>query len=260
MFLGGMIPGIIIGLSLMITNYILSFKHDFPRMEKASLRTVLRTGVDGIVALIAPVIILGSILTGVVTATESGVLASVYAILIGLIYRGLSWQKLWHALYETMAMTTVIMFIIGFATAMGWLFAYEQIPQKVAEAMFSLTSNKYVFLFLLIVFFLLIGTVLEGIPALLITLPLLLPLVDQFGIDRVHFGLIIVYGILIGIVTPPMGIALYIMVEVAQVTFEEVVVAVLPFLIPLIAVLFLIAYVPEVTTFMPDLLMGKAIP
>ena len=258
MFLGGMIPGIIIGGSLMLTNYILSYKHDFPRMEKADMRTILRTGLDGIVAFIAPAIILGSILTGVVTATESGVLASIYAMIVGVIYRGLTWKKMWDALYDTMIMTAVIMFIIGFATAMGWLFAFEQIPQKVAEVMFSITDNKYVFLLLLAIFFLAIGTVLEGIPALLISLPLLLPLVDQFGVDRVHFGLIIVYGLLIGIVTPPMGIALYIMVEVANVTFEDVVVAVMPFLIPLIAVLLLITFIPEVTTFMPDLLMGKA--
>ena len=256
MFLGGMVPGIIIGLALMTTNYILSYKHNFPRLERAPISKILRSALDGIVALIAPVIIIGSILTGVVTATESGVLASVYALLIGIIYRNLTLRALWSAFYETMIMTTVIMFIIAIATAMGWLFAYEQIPQTIATSMLSLTTNKYIFLFLLIFFMLAIGCVLEGIPALLITLPILLPLADQFGIDRVHFGLIVVYGLLIGIVTPPMGIALYIMVEVAQVSFEELVVAVLPYLIPLLAVLFLIAYVPEITTYFPNLLMG----
>ena len=256
MFLGGMLPGIIIGLSLMVTNYILSFKHNFPSLPRAPLRKILRSALDEIVALISPMIILGSILTGVVTATESGVLASIYALIVGLIYRRLTLRNLWAAMYETMMMTTVIMFIIAFATAMGWLFAYEQIPQKVAESMLTLTNNKYIFLFLLITFLVIIGCVLEGIPALLITLPVLLPLADQFGIDRVHFGLIVVYGLLIGIVTPPMGIALYIMVEVAEVSFEEIVVAVLPYLIPLIAVLFLITYVPQITTYIPNILMG----
>ena len=260
MFLGGVIPGIVIGVSLMITNYILSYKKDFPRMERASLKTILLTGRDGLVALIAPLIILGSIFSGVVTATESGVLASIYALGVGFIYKGLSWKKIWDALFETMAMTTVIMFIIAFATAMGWLFAYEQIPQKAAEGMLLFTDNAYVFLFLLIIFMLLIGTVLEGIPALLILLPLLLPLADQFSIDRVHFGLIMVYGILIGMVTPPMGVALYIMVEVAHVSFEDMVVAILPYLIPLLAVLFLITYIPELTTYLPNLLMGAEQP
>jgi len=256
MFLAGVIPGVVIGLSLMLTNYILSYRHNFPKMERSSLKKVVRSGVDGVIALIAPIIIVGSILTGVVTATESGVLASGYALLVGLIYRTLTWKNLWKALFETMIVTTVIMFIIAFATAMGWLFAYEQIPQTVAEAMMSLTANKYLFLLILLVFLILIGCVIEGIPALLITLPLLLPLADHFGIDRVHFGVIMVYGILIGIVTPPMGIGLYIMVEVANLDFEDIVIAVLPYLIPLVGVLLLITYAPQVTLFLPNLLMG----
>jgi tripartite ATP-independent transporter DctM subunit len=256
MFVAGVIPGIIIGLSLMLTNYLLSLRHDFPRMERASFKKIMHSAVNGIVALIAPIIIVGSILTGVVTATESGVLASAYALLVGIFYGKLNLHNLWHALYETMIVTTIVMFIIAFATAMGWLFAYEQIPLYIAKAMLSLTNNKYLFLLILMVFLLLIGCVIEGIPALIITLPLLLPIADHFGIDRVHFGLIMVYGIVIGIATPPMGIALYIMVEIANVKFEDVVVAVLPYLIPLIGVLFLITYVPQLTLFLPNLLMG----
>jgi tripartite ATP-independent transporter DctM subunit len=256
MFVAGVIPGIIIGLSLMLTNYLLSLRHDFPRMERASFKKIMHSAVNGIVALIAPIIIVGSILTGVVTATESGVLASAYALLVGIFYGKLNLHNLWHALYETMIVTTIVMFIIAFATAMGWLFAYEQIPLNIAKAMLSLTNNKYLFLLILMVFLLLIGCVIEGIPALIITLPLLLPIADHFGIDRVHFGLIMVYGIVIGIATPPMGIALYIMVEIANVKFEDVVVAVLPYLIPLIGVLFLITYVPQLTLFLPNLLMG----
>ncbi len=256
MFLAGVIPGVVIAASLILTNYILSYRHEFPRMPRATLRQIARSAVNGVVALVAPVIIVGAILTGVVTATEAGVLACAYAFLIGIIYRGFTFQSLWTALYETVTITTIIMFIIAFATAMGWLFAYEQIPQKIAESMLALTQNKYVFLFLLMFFLLLIGCVIEGIPALLITLPLLLPIADYFGIDRTHFGLIVVYGILIGIVTPPMGISLYIMVGVADIKFEDIVVAILPYLIPLIAMLVLITYVPQITLALPNWLMG----
>lgn len=256
MFLAGVIPGVVIAASLILTNYILSYRHEFPRMPRATLRQIARSAVNGVVALVAPVIIVGAILTGVVTATEAGVLACAYAFLIGTIYRGFTFQSLWTALYETVTITTIIMFIIAFATAMGWLFAYEQIPQKIAESMLALTQNKYVFLFLLMFFLLLIGCVIEGIPALLITLPLLLPIADYFGIDRTHFGLIVVYGILIGIVTPPMGISLYIMVGVADIKFEDIVVAILPYLIPLIAMLVLITYVPQITLALPNWLMG----
>lgn len=256
MFLGGIVPGIIIGLALISTNYLLSFRYSFPKEARAPLRHIFRTALEGIAALVAPLIIIGSILTGVVTANESGALAALYVLVQGVLYRTLSWQKIWLALRDTVIMTTVIMFIIGFSTAMGWMFAFDQAPQKIAEVMLSLTTNKYVFLFLLIIFLMILGCVLEGIPAMLITLPLLLPLADQFGIDRVHFGLIIVYGLLIGIATPPMGIGLYIMVEIAKVSFEEIVVAVLPFLVTLTIVLFLLTYVPEITTFLPNLLMG----
>jgi tripartite ATP-independent transporter DctM subunit len=256
MFLAGIVPGIIIGLALIFTNYLLSFRYGFPKEARAPLRQVFSTGLQGIAALVAPLIIIGSILTGVVTANESGALAALYVLVQGFVYRTLTWQKMWLALRDTVIMTTVIMFIIGFSTAMGWMFAFEQAPQKIAEAMLSLTTNKYVFLFLLILFLMILGCILEGVPAMLITLPLLLPLADQFGIDRVHFGLITVFGLLIGIATPPMGIGLYIMVEIAKVSFEEIVVAVLPFLVTLTILLFLITYVPSITTFLPNLLMG----
>jgi tripartite ATP-independent transporter DctM subunit len=256
MFLAGIVPGIIIGIGLITTNYLLSFRYNFPKEPRAPLKEVFRTGLQGIAALVAPLIIIGSILTGVVTANESGALAALYVLLQGLLYRTLNWQKIWLALRDTAIMTTVIMFIIGFSTAIGWLFAFEQAPHKLAGGLLSITTNKYVFLFLLLIFLLILGCVLEGIPAMLITLPFLLPLADQFGIDRVHFGLIICYGILIGIATPPMGIGLYIMVEVAKVSFEEIVVAVLPFVVTLTILLLLFTYVPSITTFLPNLLMG----
>jgi tripartite ATP-independent transporter DctM subunit len=256
MFIAGIVPGIIIGLALIFTNYLLSFRYGFPKEARAPIRQVFRTGLQGIAALVAPLIIIGSILTGVVTANESGALAALYVLVQGFVYRTLTWQKIWLALRDTVIMTTVIMFIIGFSTAMGWMFAFEQAPQKIAEVMLSVTTNKYVFLFMLILFLMILGCILEGVPAMLITLPLLLPLADQFGIDRVHFGLITVFGLLIGIATPPMGIGLYIMVEIAKVSFEEIVVAVLPFLVTLTILLFLFTYVPSITTFLPNLLMG----
>jgi TRAP-type C4-dicarboxylate transport system permease large subunit len=139
---------------------------------------------------------------------------------------------------------------------MGWLLAIEQIPQQLAESVLLVTENRYVFLGLLLIFLLLIGCVVEGVPAKLILVPMLLPIIDDFGVDRIHFGLIITMALLIGIATPPMGIGLYIMVEVGKVSFEKVTVAVLPFLIPLITVLILITYIPALTLWLPDLIMG----
>jgi tripartite ATP-independent transporter DctM subunit len=256
LFLAGIVPGLLVGLALMLFNRYLAMRRDFPREPRASLRSIFDHAVDGIAALVAPVIILSAIVTGYTTATEAGVLACAYSLLLGLVYRTITWQKLWQALTDTMLITAVIMVIVGYSTVMGWLLAIEQIPQQLAESVLLVTENRYVFLALLLIFLLLIGCVVEGVPAKLILVPMLLPIIDGFGIDRVHFGLIITLALLIGIATPPMGIGLYIMVEVGKVSFEKVTVAVLPFLIPLILVLILITYIPPLTLWLPDLIMG----
>ena len=260
MFLAGMIPGIIIGLSLMMFNRLLAIKHNFPTQQKASPKEVISSAKDGILALVAPGIILGSILGGFVTATEAGVLACVYSIILGLFYKTLNFSNLWKALTDTMLMTSVIMIIIGFSIAMGWLLAIEQVPQMIGYSIFALTESKNVFLALLLVFIILVGCVVEGVPAKLLLVPMLLPVIDSFGIDRVHFGIIIQLGLLIGIATPPMGIGLYIMVEVGKVPFEKVSLAVLPFMIPLMLVLILLTYIPELTLWLPNLILGPDTP
>ena len=260
MFLAGLIPGVIIGISLMIFNRILAIKYDFPTQKKASPKEVKIAAKDGILALVAPGIILGSILGGFVTATEAGVLACVYSMVLGLFYKTLNLTNLWKALTDTMLMTSVIMIIIGFSIAMGWLLAIEQVPQMIGDAVFSLTESKNVFLAILIIFIILVGCVVEGVPAKLMLVPMLLPVIDSFGIDRVHFGIIIQLGLLIGIATPPMGIGLYIMVEVGKVPFEKVSMAVLPFMIPLMLVLILLTYIPELTLWLPNYILGPDTP
>ena len=256
MFLAGLVPGLIVGISLMIFNRILVVVHDFPTQPRVPMRETLRRGVDGVLALVAPGIILGSILGGIVTATEAGVLACMYCIVLGVCYRTLTPARFWQALTDTMLMTSVIMIIIGFSIAMGWLLAIEQVPARLGEAIFSLTDSQGVFLAVMLVFVLLVGCVVEGVPAKLMLVPMLLPITDSFGIDRVHFGIILQLALLIGIATPPMGIGLYIMVEVGKVPFERVAVAVLPFLIPLMVVLLMITYMPSLTLWLPDLVLG----
>ncbi len=256
MFLAGLVPGILVGLSLMIYVRIRAGFEQFPTQPRASMQQVVGTARHGFAALIAPGIILGSIMWGFVTATEAGVLASLYCIGLGLWYRELNWKKFFQALGDTAMMTSVIMIIIAFSIAMGWLLAIDQTPQKLAAWTFSLTDNREVFLALLLVFIILVGCVVEGVPAKLILVPTLLPMIDAYGIDRVHFGIIIQLGLLIGIATPPMGIGLYIVSEVGRVKFERVTLAVLPMLVPLFVTLVLLTYVPQVVTFLPDLILG----
>lgn len=257
MFLAGFVPGVLVGISLMIFNRIYAKRLDVPVEPRASLRKIIQTGREGMVALVAPAIILGAILTGFTTATEAGVLACVYALIVGAWYRQLDTGHLLKALTDTMQMTTVVMIIIGFSTVMGWLLAIEQVPQHMANTMLTVTDSRPVFLALLIVFFLIIGCFVEGVPAKLILVPILLPVTDAYGIDRVHFGIIVQMALLIGIATPPMGIGLYVISEVARVPFEKVTVAILPMLIPLIVVLVLLTYIPGFSLWLPDLVMGK---
>lgn len=256
MFLAGVVPGVLVGLSLMLWVRAIAIFKKFPTQPRAPVREVARTGLDGFLALLAPAIILGCILSGFVTATEAGVLACLYCIGLGLWYRELTWTSFWKALNETAMMTSVIMVIIGFSIAMGWLLAIEQVPQGVADWVFSFTESKAVFLGLMMIFVLLIGCVVEGVPAKLILVPTLLPLVDLYGIDRVHFGIVLQLALLIGIATPPMGIGLYIVSEVGRVKFDKVALATLPLLLPLIVVLIMLAYVPALSTFLPNLILG----
>lgn len=256
MFLAGLVPGILVGLSLMLYVRFRAQFEEFPTQPRATPREIAGTAKHGFLALVAPAIILGSIMFGFVTATEAGVLACIYCIIIGLWYKELTFRAFVAALSDTAMMTAVIMIIIAFSIAMGWLLAIDQTPQKLADFTFSLTENKNVFLALLLVFIILVGCVVEGVPAKLILVPTLLPLIDAYGIDRVHFGIIIQLGLLMGIATPPMGIGLYIVAEVGRVRFEKVTMAVLPMLIPLLAVLLLLTYVPQTVTFLPDLILG----
>ena len=226
---------------------IVAIWRQFPSQERQSLRQVGGSIRDGWLALLAPVIILGTMVTGWATATEAGVVACAYALLLALIYRSLTWNGLWKALTDTMSVTAILMVIIGFSTVMSWLLAMDRVPQQLADAVLSTTQDRNLFLFLLMMFFLVIGCFIEGVPAKLLLVPALLPLTDAFGLDRVQFGVMVQLALLIGIATPPMGIGLFIVSEIAKLPVHRVTVAVLPMIIPLFIVLMLITYIPELT-------------
>src|SRR5688500_7891041 len=153
-------------------------------------------------------------------------------------------------------LTSAVMMIIGVSTVMSWLIAFDQVPQELAAAVQAFTDNKWVFLALVVVFFLLLGTILEPIPAMVILVPILIPVIDHFGIDRVHFGLVVVYGLLIGIVSPPVGVALFIVTRLSGVPFERVCIAVMPLLVPLVIALLVITFIPSVVLWIPNLILG----
>jgi len=256
LFLAGILPAFLIVIGLMVFTWVLSIRQSFPTQPRASLSTIARTAVDGIIAAVAPVIILTALVTGYTTASEAGVIACVYTVLAGLLYRTITWRKIIEALTETTLLSSMILLMLGFSTIMGWVIAIEQVPQALAGAVLASIDSVWVFLAAYIVFFLVIGCVFDTLAAMIILMPILLPLIDQFGIDRIHFGIVTVFALMIGILTPPLGIALYIMMDITGLSFERLSWAVLPFLIPLTIVLVIIAYVPGFSLWLPDLIMG----
>jgi tripartite ATP-independent transporter DctM subunit len=255
MFLAGIGPGIVLVITLMLYNRYVAARFNVPLTPRPPRKRIMGEFMRSGWAILAPLVIITSVTTGIATPVEAGVIACAYTLLLGLCYRTLSFSRLRMAIGETVILFGSILMIIGVSHAMGFVLTYDQVPQRIAEAVLGVTENKYVFLFLVIIFFLALGTILENIPAMIILIPIMMPLVDHFEIDRVHFGLIMVYGLLIGIVTPPVGVALFIVTRIADISFEKVCWAAAPFLVPLILVLFIITYAPGVVLFLPDLLL-----
>jgi tripartite ATP-independent transporter DctM subunit len=258
LFLAGIVPGVLVALSFIAYIRVLCIFKPMPREAPASMDSLRRAILEGVPALVAPGIILGAIVFGFATATEAGVIACVYTLGIGLVYRTLTFKILWTSLCESASLSALIMMIIGASQTMGWIFAFEQVPQSFASGFLDAVDGRAMFLVFVVVLLIVIGCFMEATPAKIILLPLLLPAADAFGIDRVQFGMIITLALLIGIATPPLGVGLYLMSAVSGVKFERLAVAIVPLLIPPFVALILIASFPIITLWLPNLVMGPA--
>jgi tripartite ATP-independent transporter DctM subunit len=257
LFLAGLLPGFVIGGLLMLQIYIRAKRGKIrcPPPTPFSFRQFIATLKDGFIALMSPAIIIYGMVGGIVTPTEAGILACVYSVLVGIVFRTLTMKGIKDALIETSLATALIMYIIAVSSAMGWVITMEGTPILVSEWLSSLSTNKWVILTIINVFLLFLGCLMETLPAMLITVPMFLPLIQKLQIDPIHFGLIVIFNLLIGIITPPMGIGLYVMVAITGITFEQMVKASYPFLISLLISLAILTYVPQVTLILPNLLM-----
>lgn len=256
MFLAGVVPGLLIAVGLMVFNRLLATRVSFPQQPRASLGTVWRHAMTGAFALIAPAIIMGGILTGTTTSSEAGVLASSYVILLGFFLRTLSVRALWKALRETVLITSMIMIIIGFAGSIGWLLAIEQIPQNMARSLPELIDSSPVFMLSIMAGVLMLGCFIDGVTIKLLLVPILLPLVDAYGIDRVHFGIILQMSLILGIATPPLGIGLFVVARISGAPLESVIRATVPYFLPLLIVLAGLLWFPQLSLWLPNLVMG----
>lgn len=259
LFLAGVGAGFAIALILMafIAILVLAKWEPCPPPRSFTLRHAIGETWTALPALAAPVVILGAMRVGAVTATEAGVLAVIYAMLLGLVYRGFTRRNLSTALVSSTVMSASILYLIAISAVMGHILTADRVAHAVSEAMTSITTDQVLGMLLLNAVLLVIGCVLETTPALLITAPILMPVAAAYGVDPVHFGVIICLNLIIGIVHPPMGIGLFVMSSVTRVSMEAMTRAVLPFLLPLLLSLLVITYVPQVSLWLPDLVFGR---
>ena len=260
LFLGGIVPGFAVGLGTMVflTLWVRIRHTDWGQPEPFRPAEVWRTLRRGFLALASPVIIIGALVTGVTTPTEVGALAAVYALLVGIAYRELTWARLWRCIVDSVHTTAVIMFIIAVSVVMGWVITTERLPHQAAAAITEYVTNPIVGLLAVNAFLIVVGMFLETLPAILILSPILLPVVQAFGIDPVHFGVILCFNLIIGIITPPMGIGLFVAARVADISPERVLRAILPFMVPLLLGLLVISGFPQLTLWLPDLVFGPS--
>jgi TRAP-type transport system large permease protein len=255
LFLGGFLPGILMGFSLMGMVYWLAVTGRVyaPRLPRAPGREVWRTFVSALPALLAPVFLIGGMLIGVATPTELGAIVVVYGVVLGFLYRELTVRELVRILGDSAITYGVLVFIISVAFPFGWLVAINQVPATLAQWMLGVTTDRWLILLLINVVLLIAGCFMETTAILVISVPVFFPLVTRLGVDPVHFGLIMVINLLIGTCTPPFGIALFITMQIAQVSFAAIVRAVTPFLIPMLITLLLVTFFPPLVLFLPNL-------
>jgi len=258
LFLAGIVPGVLTAVALMIQVYFWARKHNFPRRERASLAALWAAFRHASLALVTPVIILGGIFGGIFTPTEAAAVAAIYSLILGLfIYRDLRWSDLPRLFREAVNTSAVVGFIVAGASLFSWVLARERVPQQIAEAFLALSDDPLILLSIINVILLILGCFMEGIAIMILMVPVLMPVILQVGIDPVHFGVVVVMNLMIGILTPPFGVALFTVSKVGGIPFEQLARAIIPFLGPLLIVQVIVTYWPGLVMALPRLVYGS---
>jgi C4-dicarboxylate transporter DctM subunit len=254
LFAGGFLPAFVMASALVILLYIQARRSGVPPNRWAGIKPLAKAFKESLLALLMPVIIFGGILGGICTPTEAAVLAVLYGLVISMfIYREITLAKLAEILLETGIITGKVMIMVGMASVFAWILSREQVPIALAHFIQSMGGGKIVFLFLINIAFLFLGAILEGVPAIIMTVPILLPIATQFGIDPVHFGIILIANMGIGLFLPPVGLGVFIGCSIGKVTMGEVTKPLLPYLGVNFATVLLITYWPWLTLVIPGI-------
>ena len=258
LFLGGILPGVLMGLGLMIAVYFVSKKRKYPKSkQRATFKELISNALSALLAVGSVVIILGGIILGIFTPTEAAVVASLYAFILGFfVFRDLKFHQIHQVLWETAQHSVRVLFIIAVAASYAWALTLMHVPQKVIALFGNLTSEPILVLLIINALLLLLGCFMESISIMLLTVPILLPVIIEIGMDPVHFGVMMTLNLMIGQLTPPMGILLYSVSGISKIPVHDIVLELKPYLIALLVILLLITFVPSITLYLPNLLMG----
>jgi tripartite ATP-independent transporter DctM subunit len=257
LFMAGIIPGLLMGLSLMILCLIIAHRKNFPKGEAMTLRQAGKIAIDAVWGLVTVIIILGGILSGIFTPTESAAVACVWAFFVTMvIYRSYRWSELPALIGRVVRTTGMVMIMIGFSVAFGYMMAIMRVPALATEFFAAVANDKYTFLLYVNILLLILGTFMDLAPMLLICTPIFMPMLARYGIDPVHFGIVMIFNLGIGLLTPPVGPTLAVGCAIGKVSMEAVSKSIMVFYIPMIIVLLLVTYIPALTLWLPKVLLG----
>ena len=254
LFMAGYIPGILMGLSVMLVAYIIAKRRNYPMAPKPTFRMAVKAFLNALPSLLLVVVVMGGILGGIFTATEASAIAVVYTFILSVvIYREVTLTQLPKIILDAVVTTSIVLFLIGVSVGMSWAMTNADIPYMINEALISVSDNVIVILLIINVILLIIGVFMDMTPAVLIFTPIFLPIVKELGMDPVHFGIMMVFNLCIGLCTPPVGSALFVGCSVAGVKLQNLIKPMLPFFAALLVTLFAVSYIPQLSLFLPGL-------
>ena len=253
LFIAGYLPGILWGLGVMAVAGIMAKKLKYKSEGNINVKQIVKTVLDAVPSLLLIIIVIGGILKGVFTATEGSAIAVVYSLILSLVYREMKLSDLPKIFLSSAQMTAIVIFMIGVSSIMSWVMAFANIPQKIAELLLGVTDSKVIILIIMNIILLVIGTFMDPTPAVLIFTPIFLPIVEKFGMTPVHFGIMLVFNLCIGTITPPVGPILFTGCKVGRVSIEEVFKWLLPFYTVTILILFLVTFIPGFSLVLPQM-------
>ena len=259
LFLGGFVPGVLLGISLMIISFIIATKRKYPKEQRYTLKESLKISKDAILGLFTAVIIIGGVISGVFTATESAAIACLYAFIITFfVYREIPLSKFIGILYSSLKTLAMVMSLIAAASAFGWLLAYLKIPAAATSLLLTITENRILLLLLINVLLIVLGTIMDMAPLILITTPILYPVVvSTLGMSPIQFGVMLILNLGIGLTTPPVGSALFVGCAIGEISIEKATKGMLPLYLMMIIVLLMVTFIPGLVMFVPNLIMGQ---